>query len=163
MVKLFSKCESTLTFVAASSTLIILCLTTADTFGRLVFNAPIPGAYEITEQYLMVAAVYLAVTFAYRKDVFSKVRVTIFVDHLPQQTQVVLNYLAQVFSILFIGVLIFSTTRKAIQIVATGTTQTSLAYPLWPGYVIIPVGLFFMFILMVRDLKRIRDGKSDPV
>ena len=49
-----------LTLVAAVATFGMMILTTADTFGRYLFNRPILAAYELTTNYLIVAAIFLA-------------------------------------------------------------------------------------------------------
>ena len=47
----------------------------------LCLNRPIIGAYEITEKYLMVASIFLGLSYAYRGGIF--IRVTFLVDRLP--------------------------------------------------------------------------------
>ena len=49
--------------------------------SRYLLNSPILGAYEITEKYLMVATIFLGLSYAYRGGVF--IRVTFLVDRLP--------------------------------------------------------------------------------
>ena len=59
----------------------MMLLTSADALFRYLFNSPILGAYEITEKYLIVAAIFLGLSYAYRGGVF--IRVTFLVDRLP--------------------------------------------------------------------------------
>ena len=54
-------CERLLTLVAAVATFGMMILTTVDAGGRYLFNRPILAAYELTTNYLMIAAV--AATF----------------------------------------------------------------------------------------------------
>ncbi len=58
----------------------MMCLTSADALSRYLLNSPIIGAYEITEKFLMVAAIFLGLSYAYRGGVF--IRVTFLVDRL---------------------------------------------------------------------------------
>ena len=60
----------------------MMLLTSADALFRYLFNSPILGAYEITEKYLIVAAIFLGLSYAYRGGVF--IRVTFLVDRLPR-------------------------------------------------------------------------------
>ncbi len=87
--KLLNMGENVLAYSAIIATFVIMCLTTADVLGRYVFNRPIIGAYEITENYLMVSTVFLAVCYAYRGG--SYIRVTFFLDRLPRQLRVAVN------------------------------------------------------------------------
>ena len=58
----------------------MMCLTSADALSRYAFNSPILGAFEITEKYLMVAAIFMGLSYGYRGGLF--IRVTFLVDRL---------------------------------------------------------------------------------
>ena len=158
MQKLLSRCESVLIYLALLAIFIIMGLTTADAIGRYVFNRPIGWAYEITEKYLMVLAVFMAAGYAYRRGAY--IRVTFCVDRLPRQTKTPVNYFVQVLSILFSVLLVVATIKRAAFTINSGTTLGLLNYPIWPGYVMLPVGLFFMLLLMLFDLPRVKAGNS---
>jgi TRAP-type C4-dicarboxylate transport system permease small subunit len=53
------------TFLAMIFAFIMVCLTAADAMGRYFLNKPISGVYEITENYLMIFAIYFALAYAY--------------------------------------------------------------------------------------------------
>ena len=63
----------------------MMLLTSADALCRYLLNSPILGAYEITEKYLIVAMVFLGLSYAYRGGVF--IRVTFLVDRLPPRVR----------------------------------------------------------------------------
>jgi len=136
----------------------MMCLATADAAGRYVFNQPIRGAYEITEQYLMVVAVFLGVCRAYREGAF--VRVTFLADHLPQQIKVGVNYFVQAISILIGIVYVFCQIRQTFRSVASGMTLDVWALPLWPAYAIAFLGLFLMTLTLLLDLWGVKKGIS---
>ena len=74
-----------LVYAGVLATFVMMLLTSADALSRYLLNRPIIGAYEITEKYLMVAAIYLGLSYAYRGGVF--IRVTFLVDRLPARAQ----------------------------------------------------------------------------
>jgi len=80
MRRVLDGCEWALTLAAALATFVMMLLTTADAGGRYLFNHPILAAYEITTNYLMVAAVFLAMPYAYRQG--ANIRVTFLVNRL---------------------------------------------------------------------------------
>ena len=82
-----ANCERLMVLLAVWATFIIMGITTADALGRYVFNRSIIGVYEITERYLMVAAVFLAVGYGYRRGAY--IRVTFLIDRLPQKAKFV--------------------------------------------------------------------------
>ncbi len=146
-------------YVSTMSTFILMLLTTADAGGRYLFNRPITGAYEITANYLMIAAVFLATTYAYRGGAY--IRVTFLADRLPGKVKLVVNHLVQVVSMLYGVLLVIATYQQVSRVSSDHTTLSSLDFiPLWPAYVIIPVGLFFMSLAMLLDIRKVRKGKS---
>jgi TRAP-type C4-dicarboxylate transport system permease small subunit len=80
---LLARCEVVLFNAAVIATAIMMLLTSADAIGRYIFNSPVMGAYELTEKYLMVAAIFLGMSYAFRGGIF--IRVTFLVDRLPRK------------------------------------------------------------------------------
>jgi len=158
MRKLLNRCENVLTYLATVSIFIIMCLTTADSVGRYFFNRPIVGVYEITERYLMVAAVFLGICAAYRGGTF--IRVSFFVDRLPQQVRVILNYFAQIFSILLSLFFLLASIDQTRRKITSGIILGLWSIPVWPAYMIVSIGFSFITLLLVLDLWRVREGKS---
>jgi TRAP-type C4-dicarboxylate transport system permease small subunit len=158
MRELLHYCETTMTYLAVVSTFVMMCLTTADALGRYIFNFPITGAYEITEKYLMTMTIFLGFSYAYREGFL--IRVTFFVDRLPGLVVKILNHLVQAISILYGSVLVVTTLKRTFQTVASGDMLGNVHIPLWPAYLMVPVGLFFMSLLMLLDLPQVRKGRS---
>jgi len=92
-------CERLLTLVAALATFIMMLLTTADAFGRYLLNRPILAAYELTTNYLMVAAIFLAMPYAYRLG--ANIRVTFLAERLRGKVKLAIDYAVQIVSILY--------------------------------------------------------------
>jgi len=158
MEKLLNGCEKALTSVAVFATFIMMLLTTADAAGRYLLNRPITGAYEMTTNYLMVCAIFLAMTFAYRGG--ANIRVTFLVDRLPRRVKLVVNHLVQIFSILYCSTLVYATFKQALRTIATGTTLSSIEIPQGPAYLLVPAGLLLASLTMLVDLWKVRKGKS---
>jgi TRAP-type C4-dicarboxylate transport system permease small subunit len=146
-------------YVSALSTFVLMLLTTADAGGRYLFNHPITGAYEITTNYLMVAAIFLSLSYGYRQG--SYIRVTLLTGHLAGKTKITINYVVQVFSVGYGVLLVFATFKQALRTFEMHTTLSSVSFiPLGPAYVIVPVGLFFMSLGMLLDLPKVRKNES---
>src|SRR5262245_51500098 len=96
--------ERVLTLVAAVATFGMMILTTADAAGRYLFNRPILAAYELTTNYLMIAAVFLAMPYAYRQG--ANIRVTFLVDGLGRRARLVVDHLVQLVSIAYCALLV---------------------------------------------------------
>jgi len=159
MKKFLNGCELVMLYVSTMSTFVLMLLTTADAGGRYLFNRPITGAYEITSNYLEIAAVFLAVCYGYREGAY--IRVTFLVDRLPSIVKLYINYLVQVLSMLYGVLLVIASSQQALRVIADHTTLSSLDFiPLGPAYVIVPIGLFFMSLAMLLDIRKVRTGES---
>ena len=159
MQKLLNGCERVMLYISTISTFVLMLLTTVDAAGRYLFNHPLTGAYEITTYYLMIAAVFMGVSYGYRNGAF--IRVTFFVDRLPGKLRLVLNHLVQMLSVLYGALLVVATYQQALRTIDTRTTLSSLSFiPLGPAYVIVPVGLFFMSLAMLLDIRKVRKDES---
>lgn len=156
--KWLERCETVLLYVAVVATFAMMCVTTADAAGRYLFNRPIAGAYEVTEKYLMVAMVFMGLCYAYRGGAY--IRVTFLVDHVPRAAKIFLDYLAHVFSIVYGVVLVVATAQQYLRVAGDRMTLSTVDIPIAPAYLIVPVGLFFLSVLMVLDLPRARRGES---
>ena len=159
MQKVLNGCERIMLYVSTMSTFVLMLLTTADAGGRYLFNRPITGAYEITSNYLMIAAVFMALTFGYREGAY--IRVTFLVDRLPGKVKLVVNHLVQVISMLYGVLLVIGTFQQALRVFSDHTTLSSVDFiPLGPAYAIVPVGLFFMSLAMLWDIRKVKKGQS---
>src|SRR5438067_8078777 len=105
------RCELALLGIGVLAAFVMMCLTSADALSRYLLNRPIVGAYEITEKYLMVAAIFLGLSYAYRGGVF--IRVTFLVDRLPSPLKLAANYFAHLVSLLFCLIVLVATTQQA--------------------------------------------------
>jgi TRAP-type C4-dicarboxylate transport system permease small subunit len=158
MRRWLDRCEWALTLVAAVATFSMMLLTTADASGRYLFNRPILAAYELTTNYLMITAVFLAMPYAYRRG--ANIRVTFLVERLGRPVRLVVDHLVQIVSILYCGALVFATVQQARHMLRTGTTFVTLELPLWPAHLIVSIGLLVTTLMMLIDLREVRRGRS---
>jgi TRAP-type C4-dicarboxylate transport system permease small subunit len=150
--------ERLLVLAGAVATFVMMCLTSADAISRYLFNSPIVGAYEITEKYLMVAAVFLGLSFAYRGGGF--IRVTFLVDRLRGWPRLLADYVAHAISFGFCVVFTIATTQQAIRALSDDTTLSTLPIRIGPAYWFVSLGFLALTLLVLRDLARVESGKS---
>lgn len=153
-----ARLETALTYLGVVAVIAMTGLGTVDAASRYLLNSPIAGAYEITEKYLMAAAVFPGMAAAYRGGAF--IRVTFFVDMLPAAVKAWTYVLAQALSLAFCLLLVFATGQQSMRVSAEGTTFSTLPWPLWPGYWLAPLGLGFLSVLMLIDMRHAHSGDS---
>ena len=152
-------CERVMLYISTLSTFVLMLLTTADAGGRYILNRPITGAYEVSTTYLMIAAIFMAMSFGYREG--SYIRVTLLTSHLRGRVKVAVNTFVQIVSMLYGVMLVIATYRQALRAFEMHTTLSSLDFiPVGPAYVIVPVGLFFMSLAMLIDIPKVSKNQS---
>ena len=150
--------ELLLVGAAIGATTLMMVLTSADALGRYLFNRPIMGAYEITEKYLMVAAIFLGLSYAYRGGIF--IRVSFLVDRLPPAMKMLADHLAHAVSLLYCLVFVVATGQQALRALSDDTTLTTLPVLVGPAYLLVPAGFLALTVMMLIDLPRIRRGEA---
>jgi TRAP-type C4-dicarboxylate transport system permease small subunit len=151
-------CERILTLVAIAAAFAMMLLTTADAAGRYLLNRPILVALEVTTNYLMIAAIFLALPYAYRSG--ASIRVTFLVERLGRRSRLVIDHLVQVVSIVYCAALVFATWQQGYNMFTTGTLFTTVELPIWPGHALVTLGLLLATLMMLLDLPQVRRGRS---
>ena len=145
--------EALLLGAGVLATFAMMCLTTADALRRYAFNSPILGALELTEKYLMTAAIFLGLSYAYRGGLF--IRVTLFVDRLPGRWRLAADCFAQLATITFCLFVLFASTRQALRGWSDDTQLSTLPIYVGPAYSFVPVGFLALTVILLIDLARL--------
>ena len=148
--------EKTMIWLAVLATAAMMLLTSADALLRYTINQPIIGAYEVTEKYLMVAAIFLGMSYAYRGGAF--IRVTFLVDRLPRPLRLAADAIAYLACLVTMVVLLWATGLQAMREFGGSTTLATLPIPTGPSYALVPLGFLAMLVLMVWDARRLTHG-----
>jgi TRAP-type C4-dicarboxylate transport system permease small subunit len=158
MRALLDGCERVMTRAAAAAAAAMMLLTTADALGRYLLNRPILVALEVTTNYLMIAAVFLALPYAYRQG--ANIRVTFLVERLGRRARLVIDHAVQMLSLLYVSLLVFATFQQLRNMFTTGTLFTTVELPIWPGHALVTLGLLLVALMMLLDLREVRTGRS---
>lgn len=156
--KWLHRCELALLYLGVLATFAMMCLTSADALSRYAFNRPIMGAYEITEKYLMVAAIFLGLSYGYRGGLF--IRVTFLVDRLPGAARLAADYFAFLVTLAFCGFFLWATGVQGFRALHEDTELSTLPVLVGPAYCLVPIGFLALTIIMLVDLPRVRRRQS---
>jgi len=74
-----------------------------------------------------------------------------------------LDHGVQIVSVLYCAALVVATFQQARHMLATKTTFATLDLPMWPGHLIVSIGLFLTAVMMLIDLGEVRKGRSSLV
>jgi len=160
MIRVFvERLDRWATYLSITATAMLMVLTSADALGRYLFNQPIEGAFQISEDYLLVLGVFLALGYSYREG--SHVQVTLLVDKITGPSKRSAAYIAQTYSILCAVVLAFATGMHSLDLFRTGARTSGLiSYPLWPANFCVFLGCLMLALLTILDFSRVSAGRS---
>ncbi len=123
----------------------------SDAMGRYVFNAPIPGTLEVTEEYLMVFVVFLAMGYTQRLD--GHVKADIFLTYLPSKFLPAIMQVNRVATLVFVVIVIITGAQQFFNAIELkSVSRGSLGYPLAPAYLIMVFGMGIFALRLLLEI-----------
>lgn len=136
--------------VAALVTFAMMLLIVADATGRTI-GIPVAGAVEITEEYLMVAVVFLAMGFTHREG--RHIRIELFERWLPWIGHRAVRMAVTAISLVYFVLIAWQGLSQTLEALAIDKRSASeLAYPLAPAYALVVIGSVVMSLWLIHDL-----------
>jgi TRAP-type C4-dicarboxylate transport system permease small subunit len=148
---ILQRIEQVFLWIGGAVLMFAMLLTSADALLRYLFNSPIPGAYEILQEYLIPYLVYLTIAFVFAKG--GHVRVTLFTDRLPERlNQIIMMIFNGLAAALFL-LIAYGSLKRTISATHLGEFSSSiLSYPLAPAYFSVVIGSLFLSIRLIQAI-----------
>ena len=143
-----------LSYIGNAAIAAMMLLTAADVCGRYFFNAPVLGAYEITE-YLMMIMVFSFLAFAQSQN--AHISVDIVFDRLPPKVRFALERLNHLICLVMLGLVTYMGVHRVLDIIKSGASSTLLKIPDYPFAIFMVIGcaaFCIEFFLDVFDLEK---------
>ncbi|WP_068318702.1 TRAP transporter small permease [Polycladidibacter hongkongensis] len=141
--------ENLLNLIAATSILLLMLLAVAQVVGRNLFNAPVPGFIDITEQAMAVFA-FLGVAFCQRLG--GHIRMELVLGTLKGRVL----WLAEVFGVLIIlivvSALIYGSYFHFERAWEFGDSTIDISIPTWPSKVLVPFALSILWLRLALQM-----------
>jgi TRAP-type C4-dicarboxylate transport system permease small subunit len=116
-----------------------MLLTVTDVILRKTVHKAIFGLYGITEEYLMVALVFLSISYVYAKG--GHVRVTLFEKYIPEFAKMILDKILEIMALAFFALLAVAGWQAAFEAWEYNEISSSgLGYPLAPAIFMVFLG-----------------------
>jgi len=163
MRNIFEKVDEIIIKMSSVILFIMMIWVFSDAIGRYVFNHPLPGTLEITEEYLMVCIVFLSISYAQKFK--AHVRVDLFVHLIPEKVLPFTELVMKIIMLAYAALL----TRQAVEqglwcIEVNSTSRGSLGYPMAPAYFLMGLGLLLVSIRILFEcidvVKDIKGGQA---
>lgn len=124
---------------------------TVDAISRYLFNAPIPGAFELTEEYFMPTLVALALSAIYTRG--GHVRVTLFLKYIPESLKRPIAIILDLFALVFAFLVTYGGMLTTVNAIKNNEYSISiLAYPLAPAYGLVALGFGLLTVRLIISL-----------
>lgn len=138
--RLLAAIERVALFVAALTFFAMMAVTVVDVVMRYVFNAPLTWSFELIGTYLMAAAFFLAVSATQARK--QHVNVDVIARLLPPRLQAGALAVAGILVIVMFALIWWAGAANFWEAWRDGlTSDGAIAWPLWPVYLLIPLGL----------------------
>ena len=148
-------CREACKYISCVGVFIMMILITADVFARNVFGIPVPGVYEITENFLMPLIVFPALGYTYWVGILP--RLTELVTKAPQKFRVFHHYLLLVIDTVVFALLTYYGLQFAVAglEISMAIPVAGILVPIWPIYFLVPLGFFLVLIeVLMRFVKK---------
>lgn len=143
--------------VAALAVVVMLWAIIADVGVRNLSNASLPGMIEVGET-MVVAVIFLGMMQAGVTG--EHITVTLVTSRLSDARRRAVRLFAWAFSAVFLGWLAYATLARAMASMASKESRFGiLSWPIWPGRIVIAVGVVSMFVVAVWNVVRLLQGR----
>ena len=151
LLGLFELIEVGVAVVGGAAAFIIMVIVTSDVIGRYVFNQPIAGVLETTEQ-LNVFLVYLG--WAYCERTGRHVKMTILISRLPPfYGQVMDRLVGPILLLALMSLILWQSGERAIEAVRIREfTQGARAVPIYPARLVVPIAAALLEVRLVLGI-----------
>ena len=150
--------------LAGLSVLVIVVLITYDVLMRYFFNEPQLFVDEVAS-FLQIVVIFGGLAYTFRTG--GHVRVDLVTARLPPRARAWLRVVALLGSLVFLGIVMWTTLQSTLTAYRYGRVSTVMLYPLWGPMLLIPLGLallaLVMLVALVQQLRALRRPRPDEV
>ncbi|HPJ03529.1 MAG TPA: TRAP transporter small permease [Candidatus Limiplasma sp.] len=150
-IKFGKKLAKSVAYIGAVITALMMFLTVADVLGRRFFNAPIPGAFELTKIGLVMLVMF---GLAHAQAEGENIGIEILFDKFPKMFKKILEVLINIISIGLFVVVFLNVFKYAERVARSNQITSVLRIPLAPWIYVSAIGVGFLILLLVFELVR---------
>ncbi|MCF8063310.1 MAG: TRAP transporter small permease [Deltaproteobacteria bacterium] len=141
--------SSALAYLGSLSLFGMMCITTVDVIGRYMFNAPIVGAFELT-QFLVLILIFSFLPYTQSQK--GHVSVDLLISVLPGGLRRFINIFNHTICVLLLGIITWMGLMRALEMLEYGEETANLGIPYYPFVIYLVIGCLAMCIEYIRDL-----------
>ncbi len=156
--------ENVFNLIAAASILILMLLAVVQVIGRLLFNIPVPGFIDITEQSM---AVFAFAGVAYCQRVGGHIRMEIVLGQMKGRALWISEFIGVTLIWIVVAALIYGSWYHFQRSWTIGDSTMDIGFPTWPSKLVIPVALSLLWLRLLLQMwgywRLVRRPDADPL
>lgn len=141
--------ENLFNLIAATSILVLMLMAVVQVVGRNLFNQPVPGFIDITEQAM---AVFAFMGIAYCQRVGGHIRMELVIGVFRGRPQWIAEFLGVLTILFVVSVLIYGSYLHFDRAWTFGDSTMDIAIPTWPSKFVVPAALSLLWLRLVLQL-----------
>jgi TRAP-type C4-dicarboxylate transport system permease small subunit len=156
--KKIQKASSIFGYFGAIALFAMMLLTTIDVVGRYLFNAPLMGAFELTEYLVLILIFSFLCNAQSHKD---HVSVDLLFNKFPSRLRKTINILNHVACLLLMALIAWMSYFKALELKEVGEASPNLVIPDYPFVFFLVLGCIVLCLEYLRDIVLLISGKKE--
>ncbi|MEI2386327.1 TRAP transporter small permease [Breoghania sp. JC706] len=144
-----ARVENVFNLIAAASIMALMLLAVVQIFARTLFNQPIPGFIDITEQAM---AVFTFLGIAYCQRVGGHIRMEILLGMLSGRAMWIAEFLGVLVILAVVLALDYGSWFHFYRAWTIGDSTIDINLPTWPSKLLVPVALSLLSLRLVLQL-----------
>jgi TRAP-type mannitol/chloroaromatic compound transport system permease small subunit len=156
--------ESFLNLIGGSVIFAVVLLAVANILGRKLFDLPVDGYIDWTEQSMAFFA-FLGIAYCQRQG--GHIRMDIFVGSLKGRALWFFELITTFFMFIMTVILIIGSYGHFLRAWTLGDSSFDIELPTWPAKLVVPVALTILAIRLLLQIwgyaRALREGSNDPV
>jgi TRAP-type C4-dicarboxylate transport system permease small subunit len=156
--KKIQKVSSILGYFGAFALFAMMLLTTIDVVGRYLFNAPLMGAFEITEYLVLILIFSFLCNAQSHKD---HVSVDLLFNKLPRKCRNIINIINHTACLVLMALIAWMSYFKALELKEVGEASPNLVIPDYPFVFFLVLGCIVLCLEYIRDIILLITGKKE--
>jgi TRAP-type C4-dicarboxylate transport system permease small subunit len=162
--------EAALNLLGGITIILLVLMAVWNVVGRKLFNAPVPGYVDWTEQFMILFAFF---GLAYCQREGGHIRMDIVVMRLRGRLLWVFEWLSILFMLLVTTALIYGSWHHFLRsfdwdmALFSRDSSIDIGLPLWPAKLVVPIAFVLLWIRLALQLwgygRAVREGADTPV
>ncbi len=138
-----------LNWLAAFAVVAVMVIVCINVLARSIFGMPLKGTVDLVSQ---LGVIVIACAVAYTQVLKGHIRITLFIDKLPNLPRVIISGLIDTIGIIMFGIMSWQTFLFAKQTFDIGELSEVLKIPLTPFAAFVSLGCAALTLVLLIDL-----------